>query len=88
MKSALKCVAIVLGLSLGMSVSRAEAFDWKSLFSKAGVSRETSLADTPLGPGIKEVLKVATDRSVEALSRQGGFSENPLVQIKMPSQLA
>ncbi|MDZ7860921.1 MAG: DUF4197 domain-containing protein [Candidatus Krumholzibacteriota bacterium] len=46
-----------------------------------------ALDERTVAAGIKEALRVGSDRTVESTSRRGGFLENRLIHIAIPEQL-
>ncbi|MFT5208112.1 MAG: glutamine amidotransferase PdxT [Candidatus Omnitrophota bacterium] len=87
MLSLFKPTLILVGITIMLSTTTAHAFDFKSLFKRAGINKESSLASSPMGPAVKEALKVSVDRTINALSQKGGYANNSQINIKMPAQL-
>ncbi|MEM7410307.1 MAG: DUF4197 domain-containing protein [Myxococcota bacterium] len=50
--------------------------------------RGAGLSESQIASGLKEALKVGTERTVTRTARQGGFLDNPLVRIVLPDELA
>lgn len=55
---------------------------------KIGGSPSGALDERTVAAGIKEALRVGSDRTVESTSRRGGFLENSLIRITIPEQLS
>jgi hypothetical protein len=66
--------------------------DWvtkgKGLLGGLGSGSATGLSDGEIGAGLKEALRVGTDRVVGQLGRPGGFASDPAVHIPLPQSLA
>ncbi len=75
-----------LAAALLLAATPASA-DLSSLLQSVGVSKKTSINDTPLASGLKEALRVGIDKSVQALGKQDGYLKNDLVKIQMPDRL-
>jgi hypothetical protein len=58
------------------------------LGSWGGVFQERELSEGTVVAGLKEALRVGTDRAVSTLSKEGGYAQNPALRIGMPAQLA
>jgi len=72
----------------------ATAIDWfktgKDLLQGAPQAQNTSLSsltDSEIGAGLKDALKVGTERVVGQLGQSDGFNADPLVHIPLPDQL-
>lgn len=61
--------------------------DWASLLKSVGISKQTSINDTPVASGLKEALRVGIDKTVQTLGKQDGFLKNDAVKIMMPERL-
>ncbi len=46
-----------------------------------------SSSDGNIAAGLKEALRVGTERTIASTSRTGGFENNPLIRIALPSEL-
>jgi uncharacterized protein DUF4197 len=51
------------------------------------VAYSTQLSDATTSSGLKDALKVATERAVSATSKDGGFLNDPKIRIKLPGKL-
>ena len=72
----------------GESAARpAAAIDWTSLLKGAGVSKQSSLAGTKVGEGLKEALRVGIDRTVQITGKKDGYFANEAIKILMPEKL-
>jgi len=47
----------------------------------------TQLSDATTASGLKDALKVATERAVSTTSKSGGFLDNPKIHIPLPGKL-
>lgn len=56
--------------------------------STAGSGSAAGLSSSEIGRGLKEALRVATDRVVSQLGHRDGFNADPAVHIPLPSTLA
>ncbi len=45
------------------------------------------LSDSTTASGLKEALKIATERAVQSTSQTGGFLDNPKIRIPLPGKL-
>jgi hypothetical protein len=45
------------------------------------------LSDATTSSGLRDALKVATERAVKSTSQSGGFLDNPAIHIKLPGKL-
>jgi hypothetical protein len=57
------------------------------LLNAAGLQQQSVLDDGTIAAGLKEALKVGTDRTVQSASREDGFLGNSLIRIALPEQL-
>ena len=57
------------------------------LLGAVGLPQQVGLDDATIGAGLKEALRVGTDRTVADTSRDGGFLRNPLIRIPLPEQM-
>lgn len=53
----------------------------------SGSQAPTSLSSTDISAGLKEALRVGTDRVVAQLGRPGGFNADPAIHIPLPGSL-
>ncbi|HTO55551.1 MAG TPA: DUF4197 domain-containing protein [Myxococcota bacterium] len=51
------------------------------------VAYSTQLSDATASSGLKDALKVATERAVSATSKDGGFLNDPKIRIPLPGKL-
>jgi hypothetical protein len=51
------------------------------------VAYSTQLSDATASSGLKDALKVATERAVSATSKDGGFLNDPKIRISLPGKL-
>jgi hypothetical protein len=58
------------------------------LGSLGGAFQGRELSEGTVVAGLKEALRVGTDRAVSTLSKEGGYAENTALRIGMPEQLA
>ena len=79
---------ILLAAGLLILGPRLYAFDYAGFFKKAvGFSGQTRLSDTRIGEGLKEALRVGTERAVEAASRKDGYFAVPSLHIPLPEKV-
>jgi hypothetical protein len=57
------------------------------LLGAVGLPQQPGLDDATIASGLKEALRVGTDRTVADTSRDGGFLRNPLIRIPLPEQM-
>ncbi|MBU9889262.1 MAG: DUF4197 domain-containing protein [Candidatus Omnitrophica bacterium] len=50
--------------------------------------QQTSLDDTRIGQGLKEALSIGIDQAVKKAGTDGGYTQNDLIKIRFPEQLA
>lgn len=55
--------------------------------SRLEAAKNTDLADTKLGAGLKEALKVGIENAVKATGKTDGYFANDLIKITMPPKL-
>jgi hypothetical protein len=51
------------------------------------VAYSTQLSDATASSGLRDALKVATERAVQTTSKDGGFLNDPKIRIKLPGKL-
>ena len=54
---------------------------------KLGLPGKSGLSEDKIGSGLREALKVATDKSVKLTGRTDGYFGNPAIRIPMPQKL-
>jgi hypothetical protein len=59
----------------------------QNLFSIFGINSKTSINDTRIGDGLKEALRVGTDKTVKLLGKKDGYYANKAVKILMPKKI-
>jgi len=77
-------LSILLLIIASLTISGCETTqiaDLGNLFGSAGLNESTVVA------GLKEALRVGTERSSGSLSESGGFSGNPLLRLALPQEL-
>jgi len=57
------------------------------LFEIAGLGSESGLSESTVVAGLKEALRVGTERTVALTSQQNGYFKNPLIRIPLPDEL-
>jgi hypothetical protein len=57
------------------------------LGSLGGMFQGQELSESTVVAGLKEALRVGTDRAVNALSQEGGYAADPALRIGMPESL-
>jgi hypothetical protein len=58
------------------------------IFRSAGLGGVAPLDESTVAAGLKESLRIGTERTVAATSQQDGFWGNPLLRIALPDSLA
>jgi hypothetical protein len=71
-----------LALSLTLSCAKLGEMDWNAMLP-AGMP----LTESEVGSGLRDALRVGTERAATSLSNPGGFSDNPLLRLALPDQL-
>src|SRR5258705_11149765 len=56
-------------------------------FVIAFASYASQLSDATTASGLKEALRVATERAVQETSKPGGFLDDPKIRIPLPGKL-
>lgn len=79
----LRIIIVLTALTAGCSST-----DNGLLGSLGGVFQGKELSESTVVAGLKESLRVGTDRAVSTLSKEGGYAQNPSLRIGMPEQLA
>lgn len=80
-----KITVILLFIFIAASQSYAS---WGDLLSKAGSSVSSGpLSDTKIGQGLKEALRVGTEKTVALTGKQDGYFKNEAIKILMPERL-
>lgn len=68
-------------------VMPAQALDFSAIFKRAGINTKTPLSETRIGEGLKEALKVGTDKAVRIAGAKDGYFANQAIRIAMPSKV-
>lgn len=87
---AIRLAALVLGLGLLLTAGPVQADWWrmgKELLTTLGQSQTSELGLGEISAGLKEALKVGTERVVGQLGRQDGFNNDPAIHIPLPRKL-
>ena len=84
-----RCLATVLIAVCTMFAVPATAQSWFERLKNAfGASEETEeLGQATLTDGLKEALRLGSERVVDQLGREDGFNEDPVVRIPLPENL-
>lgn len=62
--------------------------DWGDLMKSLNqVIRQTTLDDKEITAGLRDALRVGSERAVVSASRLGGFFENPDIRIRLPGPM-
>ena len=77
----------VLAAALLVSCAEAGSLPLRDLLAAAGLQQPSVLDDGTIAAGLKEALRVGTDRTVQSTSREDGFLGNGLIRIALPEQL-
>lgn len=84
-------IGVVLLLALSVVPGVASAQKWKDVLKKATrhepASRRPDVSTRDVAAGLKEALATGTTDAINALGRNGGFSDNPKVRIPLPGAL-
>lgn len=88
------CFAIILAF-LFCLVGTSSAADWlkkgKDLLGSSGISggsvASKALSNDEIGAGLKEALRVGSERVVEQLGKADGFNADPQIHIPLPENL-
>jgi hypothetical protein len=78
--------AVLLG-TLVAACADASSIPIRDLLGAAGLRQPSVLDDGTITAGLKEALRVGTDRAVQSTSREDGFLGNDLIRIALPEQL-
>ena len=76
-----RCLLLILAIG-GLACAGFQAGD---LFDH--LNTEAPLSEATVADGLKEALRVGTQRAASALSQPGGFSDNPLLRLAIPKEL-
>lgn len=82
--------ALLVGLGLYLTAGPVQADWWqmgKDLLSTLGQSQTGELGLGEISAGLKEALKVGTERVVGQLGRPDGFNNDPAIHIPLPEKL-
>lgn len=90
-----RCLAAAIVAAAGIlaAAPAAAQTDWVGSAKKmlegatGGGDGAGSLSRTDIVAGLKEALRVATDRAVEEVGHVGGFSDDPAIHIPLPDSL-
>lgn len=75
-------VIVLTALTLGC-----DATNNGLLGSLGGMFQEQELSENTVVAGLKEALRIGTDRAISALSQEGGYAADPALRIGMPENL-
>lgn len=83
------CLAALLALGVLASPPAAAQSDWLGSAKKMleGLSGGGGLSRQDMVAGLKEALRLATERAVDEVGHVGGFSDDPAIHIPLPDQL-
>lgn len=65
----------------------AYAVDWGGLLKKATSAARPATGDSKLASGLKEALRVGTEKAVAITGKQDGYFKNETIKILMPEKL-
>lgn len=75
-------LGLVLLAVLGLSCAKMNQIDWSSVLESG-----LPLSEREVGAGLRDALRVGTERAATSLSAPGGFSQNPLLKLALPDAL-
>jgi hypothetical protein len=78
---------IVFACVLMIIVAGCTAEQWERATSMLGTAGDGQLDARTVAAGLKEALRVGTQRAVEEASSQGGYLNDPELHISLPGQL-
>ena len=78
---------IVLALITAILTAGPAAAQLDQLLKGMGVGQQSSLSEVKVGDGLKEALRVATDKSVSLTGQPNGYFGNAAIKILMPEKL-
>ena len=78
--------SILVALPLAISLLACKTSDLNKISQTLQQSHQP-LDNKTVVAGLKQALEVSTDNSVKKSSKQGGFSENPVIRILIPQEL-
>ena len=84
-KLAMKKAATILVLSLSIFLS---SCDILTQVATTVASSESSLSSQQVAQGLKEALKIGTEKAVNQLNKTDGYYLDPLMKINLPPQTA
>src|SRR5258708_13064631 len=73
---------IVLGLVAAPASAQVD-----QLLKGLGVGQQSGLSEVKIGDGLKQALRVATEKSVSLTGRPNGYFSNAAIKILMPEKL-
>lgn len=98
MSKRIPAISLALLLVAGGSAQQASAESWldmgksvlQSVMSddkKENTTTVTGLSQTEIAEGLKEALKVGSERVIAQLAEQGGFNDDPAIHIPLPGPM-
>jgi hypothetical protein len=79
---------VLLPLSLGGCADFGGGFPGDAIMRSVLSSPDSALDERTVAAGLKEALRIGTDRTVSSTARVDGFLANALIRIVLPDQLA
>jgi hypothetical protein len=74
-------------LATGLLLAGCESVSPGALSSLGGLLQSKELTTETIVAGLKDALRVGTERAVGLLAKPGGYSANPLLKLAVPEQL-
>lgn len=75
-------------LATGLLLAGCESVSPGTLSSLGGLLQSKELTTETIVAGLKDALRVGTERAVGQLAKPGGYGANPLLKLAVPEQLA
>lgn len=74
-------------LATGLLLAGCESISPGTLSSLGGLLGSKELTTETIAAGLKDALRVGTERAVSLLAKPGGYSANPVLKLVVPEQL-
>jgi hypothetical protein len=89
-RKAIRPAGLAVALGLLLIAGRVQA-DWlqlgRDLFTSLSGNQQSELGTAEIGKGLREALKVGTERVVVQLGRKDGFNNDPAIHIPLPEKM-
>ncbi len=83
----LKLLTLAFSLSLATMLTSCKTAELQKIVDVLQQQQQQPLDNKMVVAGLKQALSVGTRNTVSQTSQQGGFSDNPLIRIALPSEL-